>query len=165
MNWYLDVLKKYAVFSGRASRKEYWMFVLFNLIVVILLSLVLSFLGVPKIGQNVISNIYSLGIIIPSLAVLTRRYHDIGRSGWWMLLNIGCVLFIIPAMILGIMFTFSGSAAGSLVMGIFLLLGLACAITSLVFCVTKSQAGSNKYGPNPYETTTAQEAPTPSLPA
>jgi len=86
MNYYTNVLKKYAVFKGRASRKEYWMFTLIN----ILISLIIRMLAG---GQNtedlflIISIVYGLGILIPSLAVGVRRLHDTGRSGWWLLFN------------------------------------------------------------------------------
>ncbi len=87
MNYYFDVLKKYVVFSGRATRKEYWMFFLFNVIVSIVLSLVDTFLG-----THIVIQIYTLAILLPSLTVLSRRLHDTGRSAWWIL--IGLVPFI-----------------------------------------------------------------------
>ncbi|MEU8519970.1 DUF805 domain-containing protein [Streptomyces sp. NBC_01216] len=83
MNWYLDVLKKYAVFSGRARRKEFWMFVLFSFIASVVLSIVDS-----AIGMQLLGTIYFLAILIPSLAVTARRLHDTGRSGWWMLIGL-----------------------------------------------------------------------------
>jgi uncharacterized membrane protein YhaH (DUF805 family) len=94
MDWYLGVLKKYAVFEGRARRKEYWMFVLFNLIV----SVVLSILG-RFAGLIVLSWIYSLALFIPSLAVSIRRLHDTNRSGWWILITlipiIGAIILLV----------------------------------------------------------------------
>jgi uncharacterized membrane protein YhaH (DUF805 family) len=80
MNWYIDVLKKYAVFSGRTCRKEYWFFALFNFIIGLILSLLTL---IPIVGNIfvIISFAYSLGIIIPAIAVTIRRLHDIGRSG------------------------------------------------------------------------------------
>ena len=74
MNWYLEVLKKYAVFSGRARRKEYWMFILFNIII----AFVLEF-AVP----GIVSTLYTVAVLIPGLAVSVRRLHDTDRSGWW----------------------------------------------------------------------------------
>lgn len=79
MNWYLEVLKKYAVFNGRARRKEFWMFALFNFIVALILSSIDYVLG----ATSIIYSIYILAIMIPSIAVLVRRLHDIGKSGWW----------------------------------------------------------------------------------
>ena len=78
MNWYLEVLKKYAVFSGRARRKEYWMFFLFNFII----ASVLWGVG-GLVGSQIIGILYDLAILIPSIAVFVRRLHDTGRSGWW----------------------------------------------------------------------------------
>jgi uncharacterized membrane protein YhaH (DUF805 family) len=83
MNWYLAVLKQYAAFDGRASRTEYWMFQLFNLIAAVVLAVLGAFLG--KVGSALIA-LYALGTLLPSLAVLIRRLHDTGRSGWWILI-------------------------------------------------------------------------------
>ncbi|MFF2844722.1 DUF805 domain-containing protein [Streptomyces sp. NPDC058001] len=87
MNWYLDVLKKYAVFSGRARRQEYWMFVLFNVIAAIILSIIDA-----VIGSNILIIIYWLGVLVPSLAVAVRRLHDTDKSGWFLL--IGLIPFV-----------------------------------------------------------------------
>ncbi|MBM2812646.1 MAG: hypothetical protein HW416_3405 [Chloroflexi bacterium] len=85
MDPYLDVLKKYAVFTGRAGRREYWMFFLFNIII----SLVLN-LGASFISNNLqfIPVLYSLAVFLPSLGVSIRRLHDTGRSGWMLLLSL-----------------------------------------------------------------------------
>ena len=90
MSWYLEVLKKYAVFNGRARRMEYWYFVLFNIIVLIVLSLIDVLLGTFNIVQGVglLSGIYSLAVLIPTIAVTVRRLHDIDRTGWWILINL-----------------------------------------------------------------------------
>ncbi|WP_421269923.1 DUF805 domain-containing protein [Aeromonas veronii] len=85
MNWYISVLKQYAAFSGRARRTEYWMFVLCNVIVMLLLGMVDKLIG----GDNeLISSIYSLAVLLPSLAVAARRLHDTDRSAWWLLLGL-----------------------------------------------------------------------------
>jgi uncharacterized membrane protein YhaH (DUF805 family) len=104
MQWYIDVLKKYAVFSGRARRKEYWMFVLFNVIVSIILSIIDRIAGLdygPSGSSGVLSSIYSLAVLIPSIAVAMRRMHDTNRSGAWILINlipcIGWIWFIVLA--------------------------------------------------------------------
>lgn len=95
MNWYLKVLKQYVDFAGRARRKEYWMFVLFNMIVSIVAGAIDGALGTGQI----ISAIYSLAVLLPGLAVAIRRLHDIGKSGWnclWALLPIvGTILIIV----------------------------------------------------------------------
>jgi uncharacterized membrane protein YhaH (DUF805 family) len=86
MNYYIEVLKKYAVFNGRAKREEYWMFVLFNFIIGLVFGLVFSIIGGdPK--NNIFYNLYALAILIPSIAVSVRRLHDTNRSGWWLLIN------------------------------------------------------------------------------
>lgn len=83
MNYYIAVLKKYAVFSGRARRAEYWYFVLFTIIISIALTLIGSLIGD---GKNILAGIYGLAVFIPSLAVLIRRLHDVGKSGWMILI-------------------------------------------------------------------------------
>ncbi|HLS16517.1 MAG TPA: DUF805 domain-containing protein [Paenalcaligenes sp.] len=88
MHWYLTVLKKYAVFTGRSRRKEYWVFLLFNIIIFFILSLIDNTIGTfnAQTGVGVLSSIYWLAILIPSIAVGIRRLHDTGRTGWWLLL-------------------------------------------------------------------------------
>ncbi len=81
MNWYLSVLKNYAVFEGRARRKEYWMFFLVNILISIAFQVVDGVLGTVFLGI-----IYSLAVFVPSLAVGVRRLHDVDKSGWWLLL-------------------------------------------------------------------------------
>ena len=93
MDWYLAVLKKYAEFSGRAQRKEYWMFVLFNLIIGFVLAFVEGFFGSP----GVLAGIYGLAVLIPGIAVSIRRLHDTNRSGWWMLI---CLIPVIGGLVL-----------------------------------------------------------------
>jgi len=85
MNWYLEVLKKYAVFSGRARRKEYWFFILFNIIFTIVAMIVDNVFGmaIEGLGYGPIYILYGLAIILPSLGVLVRRLHDTGKSGWF----------------------------------------------------------------------------------
>ncbi|MEU9922137.1 DUF805 domain-containing protein [Streptomyces griseoluteus] len=83
MHWYVDVLKKYAVFSGRARRQEYWMFFLFNLIISIVLAIVDA-----ALDTQVLQLVYGLAVLIPGLAVAVRRLHDTGRSGWWILISL-----------------------------------------------------------------------------
>jgi uncharacterized membrane protein YhaH (DUF805 family) len=85
MHWYTDVIRKYAVFSGRAARPEFWWFVLINLIIAALINVVVSAIGGRNSGQ-VVSDIYSLAVFLPSLGVGIRRLHDTNRSGWWYLL-------------------------------------------------------------------------------
>ncbi len=122
MNWYLKVVKdNYANFSGRARRKEYWMFVLINTVISFVIGFIGGFIGgvldMPVIG-SVLSLIYTLALLVPSLAVGVRRLHDIGKSGWW--------LFISFIPVIGW-------------------------IWIIVLLVTDSQTGENKWGKNPKE--------------
>ena len=84
MEWYIKCLKNYAVFQGRARRKEFWMFALFNWIICMALSMIGS-LFVDSIGLagQIPYYIYGAAVCIPSLAVLVRRLHDVNKSGWW----------------------------------------------------------------------------------
>ena len=101
MNWYLEVLKKYAVFDGRARRKEYWFFALFNFIVAFVFALVDMGLGTfnTESGYGVISGIYSLAVMVPAIAVAIRRLHDTDRSGWWFFILliplVGAIWFLV----------------------------------------------------------------------
>ncbi len=89
MNWYLAVLKKYAVFQGRARRQEYWYFFLFNIVIAIALGMLDGILDTPGTPESgLLSTLYSLAILVPSIAVGVRRLHDSGRKGWWMLIGL-----------------------------------------------------------------------------
>lgn len=82
MNWYIEALKKYATFSGRSRRAEYWMFGLISLVVSIVLAFVEGMMGSP----GLLGAIYGLAVLLPSLAVTVRRLHDTNRTGWWLLI-------------------------------------------------------------------------------
>ena len=122
MNWYLKVLNQYSDFKSRARRKEYWMFALVNFIISFAIvgidnALGLSFNYTENVsGSGVFYLLYNLLILIPSLAVAVRRLHDIGKSGWMLLIG------LIP---------------------------LVGAIWLLILLLRNSEAGENKYGPNP----------------
>ena len=96
MHWYTDVIKKYAVFNGRAARPEYWWFLLINVIIAAVLNLVFSAIGGRS---NIVSDLYSLAVLLPSLGVAIRRLHDTNRTGWWVLLSfipiIGWIVLIV----------------------------------------------------------------------
>lgn len=120
MNWYLAALRKYATFSGRSQRSEYWYFILIYICIYVALvvagRIAASSSPIAGIGLQLVGAIFSLGMFIPSLAVSVRRLHDTDRSGWWFLIA------LIP-----------------IVGGIVL----------LIFFVQDSQAGQNRFGPNP----------------
>jgi uncharacterized membrane protein YhaH (DUF805 family) len=121
MNWYLKVLKQYTDFKGRARRKKYWMFTLFNfifLIVAVILDNVLRLTISPEIPYEVFYILYTLAVLIPCLAVCVRHLHDVGKSGWW--------YFIVLVPLVG-------------------------AILLLVWMCTDGQTGENKWGANPKE--------------
>ena len=121
MKWFFKCWQQYADFSGRARRKEYWMFTLFNALIAFVLGLVLGVFEVITDTQFIstaISSIYSLFIFIPSLAVCIRRLHDVGKSGWFYLIG------LIP------------------IIGWIWLIVLFC---------TDSQPGANNWGANPKE--------------
>lgn len=129
MDWYLMVWRKFADFSGRSRRTEYWMFALFNSLIIFSL----AFLGFFSIFPNGNGNrtggillipliLYVLAAIIPSLAVSVRRLHDSGKSGWWLLIHLtGIIPFI----------RFIGS------------------VIMIVLMCLDSDPGPNQYGPNP----------------
>ena len=104
MNWYLHVLKNYATFSGRARRKEYWMFFLISALISIVLTLLDILLGTYSVEYEagLFSGLYSLLILIPSIAVVVRRLHDTDRSGWWILIS------LIPLIGVIVLFVFIG---------------------------------------------------------
>jgi uncharacterized membrane protein YhaH (DUF805 family) len=79
-------LRDFAKFDGRSRRSEYWLFLLFTLV----LSMVVALAEEAILGISIISSLLSLALLIPSLAVLVRRLHDTNRSGWW------CLLWLIP---------------------------------------------------------------------
>ncbi len=95
MEWYLKVLKNYATFDGRARRKEYWMYTLFTIII----SIVLGVVDAVVLKQQILGLVYGLATFLPGLAVSVRRMHDIGKSGWVLLLAfiplIGAIILLI----------------------------------------------------------------------
>ena len=124
--YYKKCLKNYANFKGRARRKEYWLFVLANTIIGIILSIIDSIIGIPNLGSGGVSiivsitSLYSLIVFVPAIAVGVRRLHDIGKSGWFYL------LILIP------------------------LIG---AIILIVWCAKPGNLGINEYGADPKEIT------------
>ncbi len=123
--YFIDTLKyRYAQFHGRASRSEFWYFMLFYLLIDIVLVFIDLLVVDPMLGitpdqagqGGLLEIIYALAMLIPSIALAVRRLHDIGKSGWWYLIG------LIP---------------------------LVGALVLLYFFVLDSQPGTNQYGPNP----------------
>jgi uncharacterized membrane protein YhaH (DUF805 family) len=98
MRWYLEAMKKYAVFSGRARRKEYWMFALMNLLIAFVLGIVEGILGIASNSdESVLGTVYIFATLIPAIAVGVRRMHDTDHSGWWLLVPIVNLIFAVQA--------------------------------------------------------------------
>ncbi|WP_428230902.1 DUF805 domain-containing protein [Flavobacterium sp.] len=86
IEWYKKVVfENYANFNGRARRKEYWMFFLANILISFVLGFVLGLVS-PTLG--LVGNVYSLAVLIPGIAVGVRRMHDVGKSGWFLIIPI-----------------------------------------------------------------------------
>lgn len=119
MNWYLQVMQKYAVFGGRARRSEFWYFTLITTVISYILARMDIVAHYPRWedgNMGILEGTYSLLTLIPTIAVSVRRLHDIGRSGWWLL------CYFIPIV-------------GWIVL--------------LVFHCQDSEVGHNSYGSNP----------------
>jgi uncharacterized membrane protein YhaH (DUF805 family) len=170
MEWMLMPLKRYAEFSGRSRRKEYWMYTLFYFIVAIVLSYVDSLVGLgggsslqAASGANaglgavthmgVLGGIFALANLIPYLAVSIRRLHDTGRAGWWVLLGFGPYLIALALMVVGMLTgQFGLLAAGGLLMFAAFIGG----IVLLVFMCLPGTSGTNQYGPDPLDPSGAE---------
>lgn len=90
MEWYLGPLRKFATFTGRARRKEYWLFILLNYVVLFVLAVIDNILGttMQDLPYGFITLLYSLVLMIPLLALNVRRMHDLGKSGWWLFITL-----------------------------------------------------------------------------
>jgi uncharacterized membrane protein YhaH (DUF805 family) len=112
MQWYAKVLRQYADFNGRARRTEYWMFTLVSVIVGLVLGLVdeVVFIGPGLSTTGWLHTIYSVAVIIPTLAVGARRLHDTGRSGWWLLIG---VIPLVGAIVLIVFFALEGQRSSN----------------------------------------------------
>lgn len=109
---YTYALKNYAKFTGRARRREYWMFFLINFVIAFLLGMVDGLLGTFNAEAQVglLGTLYSLFVLIPSIALSVRRLHDIGRTGWWLLI---AFIPFIGAIVLLIFFVLDSREEGS----------------------------------------------------
>ncbi|WP_151813861.1 DUF805 domain-containing protein [Acinetobacter ursingii] len=97
-DWAMKCLKNYVNFSGRARRKEYWYFYLFQILLGFVIGLILAIIGTSESAMDVVSGLLSLAFFLPSLAVGVRRLHDVNRSGWWWLIAF-TIIGLIPLLI------------------------------------------------------------------
>lgn len=138
-------MRKYATFSGRASRSEFWWFYLFTFIVSILAGVIDTFvLGLSFEDNGPLQSIASLGFLLPTLAATVRRLHDTGRSGWLILVPVGGLLLgVMMALVGGVVFMF--------------LIIVAALVLQLVWLCQASEPGANRFGPNPFDDASGAE--------
>ena len=119
VQWMVEPLRKYATFPGRARRKEYWYFILFNIILGLVaggFDIGFGLRSFANGGIGIVGGLVSLALLLPSIAVTVRRLHDLDKSGWWFL--IGAIPLI-----------------GAIIM--------------LIWMCTQGTAGRNRFGPDP----------------
>ncbi len=148
MKYYIKALKNYANFEGRARRKEYWLFILVSLLIVSVLIIIDTFIEEKfNLKVDILSTLYSLFILIPSLSVTTRRLHDIDKNGWWQLIS------IIPNILTNFLVMekriYTSSIIGLILTLIILLSSIIGLIWILLYMVREGQSGDNKYGEDP----------------
>ena len=145
IDWALLPIKKFAQFSGRAPRAEYWWFYLATVIISLILDRIDSGLGTA----GMLSGVFSLAILVPWIAVMVRRLHDIDRTGLWLL------LFVVPlvaVLVMAIAAAIGGYppdvASFPFIMG---MIGFgAAALVLFIFSILPGTVGPNRYGPDPY---------------
>lgn len=137
-------LSKYFQFSGRARRAEYWWFYFVTVIVSIVLGFVDGVMSLAPNGLTVLSTIWSLVTLIPSMAAGSRRLHDTDRSGWWQL------LWVFPMVALLMPFVFLSIRSGNEgLLIVALIVFVVAAIVLLVWLATKGTQGPNRFGADP----------------
>jgi uncharacterized membrane protein YhaH (DUF805 family) len=179
MEWMLMPLKRYAEFSGRSRRMEFWMWVLFQFLIGVVFLIVMTALVGSAIMSGDMGAVMAMGGIvlllyllfalfglicfIPSLAVTIRRLHDTNRSGWWVMLYWGPYLFLIMAsMVMGAGAasggdpTGSGAMAGGVIGMIAILAWLVGCLVLIVFMFLEGTKGPNQYGQDPKGPDTGQ---------
>jgi uncharacterized membrane protein YhaH (DUF805 family) len=153
IEWATRPLKKYADFSGRAPRAEYWWFYLFLIIAYFVAVFIDMTLGSSLIGPyGILTTLLWLAILIPTIAVGVRRLHDIDRTGWWMLAPI--VPYLIGFAMMGPALLNPEQAATATasmgIGGIFMMIGAVMALVLFVFSLLPGTKGPNRFGPDPY---------------
>jgi uncharacterized membrane protein YhaH (DUF805 family) len=110
VNYFLEALKNYVTFTGRATRQQYWMYILFYIVfyfIAVTLDINLGQFDKEKM-TGFISTVYTFGLLLPTIAILARRLHDIGRSSWWILL----ILIPVAGSLVILVFTLMDSQKG-----------------------------------------------------
>ena len=150
MDWALTPLKKYAQFSGRAPRAEYWWFYLFYIVAYVVAAILDGILG--SIG--IFTIIVMLGLLIPMIAAGVRRLHDTDRTGWWLLAPavpyLGMIATMGPALLNPQGFATEGFGAMGGMMLLFMVIAFILGIVVFVFTVLPGTRGPNRYGADPY---------------
>lgn len=146
MNAYFDAFRRFFDFRGRSTRPQYWFFILFQMIALVVATIVDALIR-PGLGLFYI--LVSLAHFIPSLSVLVRRPHDTDRSGWWILAPLAP--FVLAALLI---LVFPPSASGGFspvhwLVGLASLGGLGLTIALLVFCCQRGTIGPNRFGADP----------------
>lgn len=153
MKWWLTCIRKYVTFEGRARRKEYWMFTLFNVVFVVVTMLldILLFGATPDnpTSPRYLTTLYGLFVFLPTLTVVVRRLHDIGRSGWWLAGYYGVAFVCTILMMIGSVLMLGGKGSGMALTGGGFAVLMITAVWMIVWMCFDSQAGENKYGPQP----------------
>lgn len=157
--WYKEVFKKTFEFEGRARRKEFWYFILTNVIIGFILGFISSFFAESMIPL-VLMSLFSLIVFLPSISVSIRRLHDKNFSGYWL-------LFLAPLYILGLvdnlivfvpdliavrMLLMSYMFSSEIGMGIYLgysIIAFIIGVTIFILALMRGTIGDNKYGPDP----------------
>ncbi|MDR0790268.1 MAG: DUF805 domain-containing protein [Bacteroidales bacterium] len=144
MNYFIKCLKNYAVFTGRARRKEYWLFYLFYVIFLVVAMVLDNVLGIASktLHYGPIYGVFCLALLVPTLAVSVRRLHDIGKSGWWML------IFYLASVVLSVLMTLLITVVPFIVFFVAIAI-MAIAIWMLIWVCKDSQMGDNQYGEYP----------------
>lgn len=152
MRWFIEcITKKYARFSGRASRQEYWYFILYAAIIstVIITAENIFHITFFDLPFGILFSLFAAYIVLPKLSVLTRRLHDIGKSGWWLFITY--LIFVILALGIQIFFTrYNNGKCGWWCFSVFIILLIEIIILIIYACIN-SETGENKYGPSPKE--------------
>jgi uncharacterized membrane protein YhaH (DUF805 family) len=150
--WAIRPMKLYADFSGRAPRAEYWWFAVAMTVIGLLAEYLDGMFGAPLVGAyGPASLLTTFGLLVPGVAVLVRRLHDIDRSGWWALLSAGSYVFVAVGFTTepeGLVQAFEGLGTPALIT--MALAWMAAIIVLLIFTITRGNEGMNRFGPDPY---------------